>query len=77
MIRIETCPDCEGRGTIDITEEIKSSVILESTVDCEYCEGLGTVEYGEEDHDEGWPESLYNETAEHEPDEEWADHDNN
>ena len=66
MIRIETCPDCEGRGTIDITEEIKSSVILESTVDCEYCDGLGTVEYGEEDRDddEDWIERLANEADE-------------
>ena len=66
MIRIETCPDCEGRGTVDIVEEIKSSVILESTVDCEYCDGLGTVEYGEEDRDddEDWIERLANEAEE-------------
>lgn len=66
MIRIETCPDCEGRGTIDITEEIKSSVILESTVECEYCDGLGTVEYGGEDRDddEDWIERLANEAKE-------------
>ena len=51
MIYWDTCPECEGTGTVE-QETYHSDMISAKDVDCQNCGGCGEIQIEEDDEDD-------------------------
>lgn len=51
MIYWDTCPDCDGTGTVE-QETCHSDMISAKDVDCPTCGGCGEIQIEEDDEDD-------------------------